>query len=192
MKVTGATVHFVNEMADGGAVISHKAVEIQNGDTPEILQKAGNGAGSGNPASGFPCSATGRLKFKMESHRDGIRPKGRMNYESSEARLRARSNTYPGRGIVLGKSEDSRHAAVAYFIMGRSENSRNGFFQKLTVAVLKPRRSIPPKVVDPSLIIYNVVLVLETTIVTNGDQTDTVYDYLKGEKPLRAFTDPHL
>ena len=93
------------------------------------------------------------------------------------------SNTYPGRGIVLGKSEDGRHAAVAYFIMGRSENSRNRIFSENDRGGIKTEAFDPAKVVDPSLIIYNPVLVLgETTIVTNGDQTDTVYDYLKGGK----------
>ena len=101
------------------------------------------------------------------------------------------SNTYPGRGIVLGKSEDGRHAAVAYFIMGRSENSRNRIFSENDRGGIKTEAFDPAKVVDPSLIIYNPVLVLgETTIVTNGDQTDTVYDYLKGGKTFEGrFTD---
>lgn len=93
------------------------------------------------------------------------------------------SNTYPGRGIVLGKSQDGRYAAIAYFIMGRSENSRNRIFSENDRAGIKTEAFDPAKLVDPSLIIYNPVLVLnDTTIVTNGDQTDTVYDYLKAGK----------
>lgn len=85
------------------------------------------------------------------------------------------SNTYPGRGIVLGKSQDGRHAAIAYFIMGRSENSRNRIFSENDRGGIKTEAFDPAKLVDPSLIIYNPVLVLgDATIVTNGDQTDTV------------------
>ena len=77
-----------------------------------------------------------------------------------------RANTYPGRGIVLGKSADGQKAVIAYFIMGRSENSRNRIF-----------------VEDPSLVIYWPVRKFGTaTIVTNGDQTDTVYEFLAAEK----------
>ena len=90
------------------------------------------------------------------------------------------SNTYPGRGIVLGKSQDGRHAAIAYFIMGRSENSRNRIFSENDRGGIKTEAFDPAKLVDPSLIIYNPVLVLgDATIVTNGDQTDTIYDFLQ-------------
>ena len=90
------------------------------------------------------------------------------------------SNTYPGRGIVLGKSQDGRHAAIAYFIMGRSENSRNRIFSENDRGGIKTEAFDPAKLVDPSLIIYNPVLVLgDATIVTNGDQTDTVYDFMQ-------------
>ena len=90
------------------------------------------------------------------------------------------SNTYPGRGIVLGKSQDGRHAAIAYFIMGRSENSRNRIFSENDRGGIKTEAFDPAKLVDPSLIIYNPVLVLgDATIVTNGDQTDTVYRFIR-------------
>lgn len=103
------------------------------------------------------------------------------------------SNTYPGRGIVLGKSQDGRHAAIAYFIMGRSENSRNRIFSENDRGGIKTEAFDPAKLVDPSLIIYNPVLVLgDATIVTNGDQTDTVYDFMKEgktfEEALRTRT----
>lgn len=91
-------------------------------------------------------------------------------------------NAYPGRGIVLGKSADGKHAVIAYFIMGRSENSRNRVFVE-EGAGIRTQAFDPAKLVDPSLIIYSPVRVWQdTTIVTNGDQTDTVYDFLeKGE-----------
>ena len=85
-------------------------------------------------------------------------------------------NPYPGRGIVVGKSADGRHAAVAYFIMGRSENSRNRVFEA-TEDGIRTRAWDESKVTDPSLIIYHPVRRLDDTlIVTNGDQTDTIYD----------------
>lgn len=93
------------------------------------------------------------------------------------------SNTYPGRGIVLGKSQDGRHAAIAYFIMGRSENSRNRIFSENDRGGIKTEAFDPAKLVDPSLIIYNPVLVLgDATIVTNGDQTDTIREGLAAGK----------
>lgn len=93
------------------------------------------------------------------------------------------SNTYPGRGIVLGRSQDGRYAVIAYFIMGRSENSRNRIFSENDRGGIKTEAFDPAKLVDPSLIIYNPVLKLEeVTIVTNGDQTDTIYDFLKAGK----------
>lgn len=88
-------------------------------------------------------------------------------------------NAYPGRGIVLGRSEDGKYAVSAYFIMGRSENSRNRIFVK-DGAGIRTQAFDPAKLVDPSLIIYAPVRVFEDkTIVTNGDQTDTIYAGLK-------------
>lgn len=89
------------------------------------------------------------------------------------------STTYPGRGIVIGRSEDDRYAVCAYFIMGRSENSRNRIFVTEDAGI-RTEAFDTAKLSDPSLIIYSPVRVLgDTTIVTNGDQTDTVYDSLK-------------
>ena len=86
------------------------------------------------------------------------------------------SKTYPGRGIVLGKSVDGTKAICAYFIMGRSENSRNRVFVTEGEGI-RTEAFDPSKMVDPSLIIYAPVRVLgNKTIVTNGDQTDTIYD----------------
>ena len=90
-----------------------------------------------------------------------------------------KNNTYPGRGIVIGKSKDGKKAVFAYFIMGRSENSRNRIFVE-DGEDLKTKAFDESKVKDPSLIIYSPVRHLDNKIiVTNGDQTDTVYDGLK-------------
>lgn len=87
-----------------------------------------------------------------------------------------KENAYPGRGIVIGKSEDGKYAVTAYFIMGRSENSRNRVFVTEGEGI-RTQAYDPSKLTDPSLIIYAPVRVLEKeTIVTNGDQTDTVYE----------------
>lgn len=88
------------------------------------------------------------------------------------------STTYPGRGIIIGKSADGKKAVIGYFIMGRSENSRNRVFVS-EGKDLKTQAFDPSKLVDPSLIIYAPVRTLEkSTIVTNGDQTDTVRDFI--------------
>ena len=89
---------------------------------------------------------------------------------------------YPGRGIVIGKSEDGKKAVTAYFIMGRSENSRNRVFVEDGEGI-RTQAFDPSKLSDPSLIIYAPVRVLgNDTIVTNGDQTDTVYDLMSQGK----------
>ena len=88
------------------------------------------------------------------------------------------STTYPGRGIVIGKTPDGKKAAIAYFIMGRSENSSNRIFVKDGEGI-RTEAFDPSKLEDPSLIIYAPVRVLgNKTIVTNGDQTDTIYDLM--------------
>ncbi|MGN1004478.1 MAG: IMP cyclohydrolase [Oscillospiraceae bacterium] len=89
-----------------------------------------------------------------------------------------RGNPYPGRGIVLGKTQDGKKAAIAYFIMGRSENSRNRIFE-VTEDGIRTKAFDESKMTDPSLIIYHPVRVVgDDTVVTNGDQTDTVRDGL--------------
>ena len=92
-----------------------------------------------------------------------------------------KQNPYPGRGIVIGKSQDGRHAVAAYFIMGRSVNSRNRIF----VAEgdnLRTQAHDPALLTDPSLVIYYPVRVYDGgMIVTNGDQTDTIYNLLQSE-----------
>ncbi len=87
-----------------------------------------------------------------------------------------KSNAYPGRGIVIGRSEDGKKAVAAYFIMGRSANSRNRVFVTDGEGI-RTEAFDPSKLEDPSLIIYAPVRVLgNKTIVTNGDQTDTIYE----------------
>ena len=99
-------------------------------------------------------------------------------------------NSYPGRGIIIGKSADGKHAITAYFIMGRSENSRNRVFVE-DGAGIRTQAFDPSRLTDPSLIIYAPVRVLgNKTIVTNGDQTDTIYEgmdkQLTFEQSLRS------
>lgn len=87
-------------------------------------------------------------------------------------------NSYPGRGIVIGESADGAYAVTAYFIMGRSENSRNRIFVTDGEGI-RTQAFDPSKLSDPSLIIYAPVRVLgNKTIVTNGDQTDTIYELM--------------
>lgn len=99
-------------------------------------------------------------------------------------------NAYPGRGIVIGKTQDGKSAVTAYFIMGRSNNSRNRVFVEDGEGI-RTQAFDPSKLEDPSLIIYAPVRVLgNKTIVTNGDQTDTIYDgmdkQLTFEQSLRS------
>ena len=96
--------------------------------------------------------------------------------------LLLRENSYPGRGIILGRTPDYKKAVLAYFIMGRSENSRNRIFAE-TIDGIKTQASDPSKMTDPSLVIYTPVRRVELDcgvihIVTNGDHTDTLREYL--------------
>lgn len=95
------------------------------------------------------------------------------------------NNSYAGRGIAVGRTADGTKAAIAYFIMGRSENSRNRVFKEEgSDVVIYPFDE--SKVEDPSLIIYSPVRVFENkVIVTNGDQTDTIYDYVSAGKSFK-------
>lgn len=99
-----------------------------------------------------------------------------MEMKSIEKELQ--SNSYPGRGIIIGKSANGKYAVTAYFIMGRSENSRNRVFVTEGEGI-HTEAFDPSKLSDPSLIIYAPVRVLgNKTIVTNGDQTDTIYELM--------------
>ena len=98
-----------------------------------------------------------------------------------------RGNSYPGRGILLGRSADNKSAVIAYFIMGRSVNSRNRVFEE-TDDGIRTRAFDESKMTDPSLVIYHPVRRLDNgiTIVTNGDQTDTIRDGLLGGRTFAA------
>jgi IMP cyclohydrolase len=96
------------------------------------------------------------------------------------------TSPYPGRGILLGRSSDGEKYVIAYFIMGRSENSRNRVFEQ-TPDGIRTRAFDESKMTDPSLIIYHPVRQIEGGfIVTNGDQTDTIRDYIADGK---SFTE---
>lgn len=100
----------------------------------------------------------------------------RVSMEKISLEQELKGNAYPGRGIVIGKSADGTKAVTAYFIMGRSENSRNRVFVEEGEGI-RTQAFDPSKLTDPSLIIYAPVRVLgNKTIVTNGDQTDTIYE----------------
>lgn len=106
-------------------------------------------------------------------------------YKSYDISTLLKDNEYAGRGIVIGTSPDRKNAVCAYFIMGRSENSRNRVFVK-TGETLKTEPFDVSKVSDPSLIIYNAVRKTKNSlIVTNGDQTDTVYNLMSEGKSFK-------
>lgn len=105
-----------------------------------------------------------------------------------------KQNAYPGRGIVAGLTQDGKQGVIGYFIMGRSANSRNRVFDPAPeLGGIRTLAADPAKLEDPSLIIYNPVRRLDHLhIVTNGDQTDTIYDYMNQgnsfESALRSRT----
>ncbi len=176
VKVTGATVHFVNEIPDGGEIIMQKAVEVLEGDTPEVLQKR--------------VMEQAEWKILPEACekvcKKIIDEKGKVNsmdiYSINNIKELIKDNSYVGRGIVIGKSKSGKKAVTAYFIMGRSANSRNRVFVERDNALFTEPFDAS-KVEDPSLIIYAAVRRLENKlIVTNGDQTDTIYDGIKAGK----------
>ena len=105
-------------------------------------------------------------------------------YEVNDIAKLLDGNPYVGRGIVVGKSEDGKSAVAAYFIMGRSENSRNRVFvENGEELIIHPFD--PSKVKDPSLIIYSPIRKLgDRLIVTNGNQTDTIYNFLAIDKTM--------
>ena len=108
-------------------------------------------------------------------------------YETKTMGQRIQGNPYVGRGIVLGQSQNGRYAAAAYFIMGRSENSRNRVFALEEDGTLFTRPFDPSKVKDPSLIIYAAARTFRNQrIVTNGDQTDTIYNSLQSGRSFAS------
>ena len=154
VKITGATVHMVNEIPDGGEILAQKAVTVVDGDTPETLQRR-----------------------VMESAEWVILPKAVEDLCSKLShRVFVKPMHYPGRGIITGTTPSGRKM-FAYFIMGRSASSRARVFERSGDDVII---RMTGQVSDTSLILYAPVRVCdECVIVTNGDQTDTIYDALK-------------
>ncbi|MBQ7155780.1 MAG: phosphoribosylglycinamide formyltransferase [Synergistaceae bacterium] len=154
VKVTGASVHMVNEVTDGGEIVAQKAVEILPDDTPEKLQRR-----------------------VMEQAEWVIYPRAVEEVcRKLSGKVFARPMRYPGRGIITGCTPSGK-AMFAYFIMGRSSSSRARVFEKSGDDLII---RMTGKVSDTSLILYAPVRTLgDTVIITNGDQTDTVYDALK-------------
>ncbi len=180
VKVTGATVHFVNEVPDGGQIILQKSVDILPGDTPEILQRRVM-----EQAEWKLLPRVAQLVAKgIREEKERKAPMDVYQIKTPEQLLRG--NSYVGRGIIIGKTPDCSKAVIAYFIMGRSENSRNRIFAE-DEGVLYTRPFDESKVKDPSLIIYAAMRSYDNKlIVTNGDQTDTIYDGLAAGKSFFA------
>ena len=163
VKVTGATVHYVNEIPDGGKILLQKAVEVREGDTPETLQRR----------------VMEEAEWKLLPQATELAARAIEEEKPMQSLFECLgATTYPGRGIVAGRTKDGKKQFFAYFIMGRSENSRNRVFLP-TEDGSRTEAHDPDKMVDPSLIIYAPVRrVSDRTIVTNGDQTDTIRDFL--------------
>ena len=163
VKVTGATVHYVNEIPDGGKILLQKAVEVREGDTPETLQRR----------------VMEEAEWKLLPQATELAARAIEEEKPMQSLFECvGAPTYPGRGIVAGRTKDGKKQFFAYFIMGRSENSRNRVFLP-TEDGIRTEAHDPDKMVDPSLIIYAPVRrVGDRTIVTNGDQTDTIRDFL--------------
>ena len=156
VKVTGATVHFVNEIPDGGEIIAQKAIDILPNDTPESLQRR-----------------------VMESCEWVILPRAVETVcRKIEPRIFPHPQKYAGRGIITGMSP-SGGKVLAYFIMGRSVSSKARLFERSgDELIIKLTRD--DKNFDPSLILYSPLRIIgDNIIITNGDQTDTIYDALK-------------
>ena len=179
VKVTGATVHYVNEVPDGGQIILQKAVDILPGDTPEVLQRRVMEQAEWQ----LLPQAAQLVAKRIRDEKSKTERKGQMDiYKINTPEELIQGNSYVGRGIVIGKTPDASRAVIAYFIMGRSENSRNRVFAEED-GVLYTRPFDESKVADPSLIIYAAMRSFDNKlIVTNGDQTDTIYNGLAAGK----------
>ncbi len=174
VKVTGATVHYVNEIPDGGQIILQKAVQVKKNDTPRTLQKRVMAEAEWQILPQAADQVARRLMMEKS--------KGTKQYQIEDMGKLLSENAYPGRGILVGQTKSTKKAVSAYFIMGRSENSRNRVFA-LKDGELFTEPFDPSKVEDPSLIIYAALRTVgDRLVVTNGDQTDTIVDFLKEGK----------
>ena len=159
VKITGATVHLVNEIPDGGEILAQKPVPVFPDDTPEKLQRR-----------------------VMENAEWIILPRAvEAVCKEIEPKIFPYPIKYPGRGIITGKTPSGK-IMLAYFIMGRSSSSKARIFERsgdnLIIKLTKQDKNF-----DPSLILYAPLKILgENIIVTNGDQTDTIYDFMKDGK----------
>ena len=165
VKITGATVHLVNEIPDGGEILAQKAVKILPDDTPEVLQRR-----------------------VMEQAEWVILPQAVEKVCEKISKIIPYSIKYPGRGIITGMTP-SGNIALAYFIMGRSSSSKARIFERsgneLIIKLTKQDKNF-----DPSLILYSPLRIFAASddrqedkiILTNGDQTDTIYNFLKDGK----------
>ena len=178
VKVTGATVHYVNEIPDGGEILLQKAVEVKTGDTPEILQRRVMEEAEWIL---LPQAA------EMISARIAKKRSRTMNvYEVKDLAEVLGNNPYPGRGIILGTTPDGTSSVAAYFIMGRSINSRNRVFVEEPDGI-RTEAFDPSLMQDPSLIIYHPIREADKKlIVTNGNQTDTIHDFLLAGRSFNA------
>ena len=160
---TGATVHMVNEVPDGGRILMQRRVPVFGSDTPKTLQRRVM-----EQAEWILLPrAVEQLCFDLIS-RTGAQMKQQNIFEN------LKNNPYPGRGIVLGLTPDGKKAALAYFIMGRSAGSRSRAFVK-NGDDIGIRMLDGGKIADTSLILYTPLRTLgKSVVVTNGDQTDTV------------------
>ena len=156
VKVTGATVHFVNEIPDGGEIIAQRPVRVRPDDTPESLQRR-----------------------VMETAEWVILPRAVESVcRRLEPRIFPKPQKYAGRGIITGMTP-SGNRMLAYFIMGRSASSKARIFERsgndLIIKLTEEDKNF-----DPSLILYSPLRVIDDKIIiTNGDQTDTIFDALK-------------
>ena len=170
VKVTGATVHYVNEVPDGGEIILQKAVDVKEGDTPEVLQR--------RVMEEAEWILLPQAVEQVSAHIAKRRTNNMDVYEIGDLQEKLSTNEYPGRGIVLGVSPDGNFGVAAYFIMGRSVNSRNRVFVEVEDGI-RTQAFDEALVSDPSLIIYQPVRSVEKNlIVTNGDQTDTIAEFV--------------
>lgn len=163
VMISGATVHFVNEVPDGGPIVAQQAVPVLPGDTPATLQRR-----IMEEAEWVLLPRSTRLVCqKMENE-----------MEIGQA---VRTKKYPGRGIIMGLSSEGE-AVIAYFLMGRSNNSRNRVLA-LDGSSLKTEAFDASALEDPSLIIYHPLRLFGSKlIVSNGDQTDTIVSFLSEGK----------
>ncbi|MDT4761331.1 phosphoribosylglycinamide formyltransferase [Sphaerochaeta sp. PS] len=173
VTISGATVHYVNEVPDGGEIVAQQAVPVLPGDTPQSLQKR-----IMEEAEWVLLPrCTGEVCRRLE--------------EEMEIEQLLGTNRYPGRGILMGLSPEGA-SVVAYFLMGRSNNSRNRVLA-LDGQSVRTEAFDASAMEDPSLIIYHPLRqVGSTLIVTNGDQSDTIASFLSEGKSFKEALETRL